>query len=269
MKKTRILLAIITAAVAVAAGLVHSQWSSYHDFEGQCLDCHLTRPAPRETPRIFTRDISNMCRSCHKNVQDLSHPVDVEPSMAVPAAFPLDWKGHITCATCHPVHRSGFGYSHLRSRATGEGFCSMCHSDLDAKLHSIALGTAHVGSSRNAAKFMPTETARTLDELSLRCMQCHDATFSNDSLVEKPADPGGIFHNNTSLGVSHPIGVSYLEAKRLYKGAYRNLSDLPKEIQLFGGQVGCGSCHNPYSKQHDKLVMSNKGSALCLACHVK
>jgi predicted CXXCH cytochrome family protein len=270
LKKTRILLSIvIMSALAAAAGLVHSQWSSYHDFEGKCLDCHLTVPRPGETPRIFTRDISNMCRSCHKNVQDLSHPVDIEPSMAVPAGFPLDWKGHITCATCHPIHKSGFGYSHLRSRARGEGFCSMCHSDLAAKLHNVSLGTAHVGSSSNVGKYMPMETERVLDELSLRCMQCHDATFSNDSLVSKPADFAGLFHNNASLGVSHPIGVSYLEAKRQYRGAYRNLNELPKEIKLFGGQVGCGSCHNPYSKLHNELVMSNERSALCLACHVK
>ncbi len=270
LKKTRIFLYIIIVLTAAAAAkIVLSQWTSYHDFEGMCLDCHLTVPRPGETPHTFTRDISRMCRSCHKNVQDLSHPVDMTPSMEVPASFPLDWKGHITCATCHPIHKNGFGYSHLRSRATGQGFCIMCHSDLSDKLHNVALGTAHVGSSVNVVRYMPTETARVLDDLSLRCMQCHDATFSSDTLVERPPDLADVFHNNGSLGVSHPIGVSYLEAKRMYKGAYRNVEDLPKEIKLFGGQVGCGSCHNPYSKQHNELVMSNRGSALCLACHIK
>jgi len=267
LKKTLIIILLVISAAA--ARLVLSQWSSYHDFEDKCLDCHLTVPKPGETPRIFTRDISKMCWSCHKNVQDLSHPVDMAPSMDVPQAFPLDWKGHITCATCHPIHKSGFGYSHLRSRATGEGFCTMCHSDLSTKLHNVALGTAHVGSSKNVSKYLPLEKERVLDDLSLRCMQCHDATFSSDTLVEKPSDSAGLFHNTGDLGVSHPIGVSYLEAKRQYKGAYRNVSELPKEIKLFGGQVGCGSCHNPYSKQHNELVMSNRGSALCLACHVK
>lgn len=269
MKKTYLSLSIIIIVIAIAAGFVHSRWSSYHDFEGKCLDCHLTVPVPGETPRIFTRDVTNMCKSCHKGVQELSHPVDMNPSMQVPSNFPLDWKGHITCATCHPIHKDGFGNSHLRIKAVGEGFCSMCHSDLAGKLHNVALGTAHVSSAKNLGRFMPAETERVLDELSLRCMQCHDATFSTDSLVERPADFAGLFHNSSSLGVSHPIGVSYLEAKRQYHGAYRNVEDLPKEIKLFGGQVGCGSCHNPYSKQHNELVMSNERSALCLACHVK
>jgi predicted CXXCH cytochrome family protein len=254
----------------VGAGLVHSQRADYHDFEGRCLDCHLTVPRDGENPGTFTRDVTNMCRSCHKAVQELSHPVDIKPSMDVPGVFPLDWKGDITCVTCHPVHRDGFGEAHLRVRAQGEGFCTMCHSDLDAKLHNVSLGTAHVASSKNVGRYMPLEVERTLDELSLRCMACHDATFSSDSLVEKPPPlMAGLFHNNEGLGLSHPIGVSYLEAKRLYKGAYRDAEDLPKEIRLFGGQVGCGTCHNPYSKQHQELVMSNEKSALCLACHVK
>jgi predicted CXXCH cytochrome family protein len=33
--------------------------------------------------------------------------------------------------------------------------------------------------------------------------------------------------------------------------------------------VGCLSCHNTFSKVPNQLVMSNQGSALCLACHMK
>ncbi|MEE9542893.1 MAG: cytochrome c3 family protein, partial [Thermodesulfobacteriota bacterium] len=67
----------------------------------------------------------------------------------------------------------------------------------------------------------------------------------------------------------HPIGMSYVDTKLKYRGAYRDIKDLPKEIKLFDNAVGCGSCHSLYSKLHYELVMSNAGSRLCLGCHVK
>jgi len=40
-----------------------------------------------------------------------------------------------------------------------------------------------------------------------------------------------------------------------------------QEIRLFEGRIGCGTCHDPFSKLPKQLVMSNKGSRICLACH--
>lgn len=251
---------------ALYAGFVSSQWTSYHNFEGRCLDCHLSMPKKGENPGTFIKDISFMCKSCHKE-EDLSHPVDLKPSMKVPANLPLDWKGDITCITCHPVHQKGFGEARLRSKVGGQGFCIQCHSNLENELHKVSLGTAHA-SSTTGAKYIPGEAGVSLDELSIKCMSCHDATFAKDSIVEDFSSR--LLHETTyELGVSHPIGVSYIEAKRKYKGAYRRVDELPRQIKLFGGIVGCGTCHNPYSKKHNALVMSNEGSALCLACHVK
>ncbi|MBI5642409.1 MAG: cytochrome c3 family protein [Deltaproteobacteria bacterium] len=258
---------IISVLLVIAAGYVYSQWTSYHDFEGKCLDCHLTVPGKGETPQVFAKDITLMCKGCHKDEQQLSHPVDLKPSMQVPAKFPLDWKGQITCVTCHPVHDQGFGEFHLRSKSSGESFCTMCHNNLENELHKISVGSAHVSRS-TSTKYIETELGNILDELSIKCLACHDATFAGDTLVEN-FTVTNIFHNSNSIGVSHPIGISYAETKRKYLGAYRNVSELPSEIKLFGGLVGCGSCHNPYSKQHSELVMSNEKSALCLACHVK
>ena len=76
-----------------------------------------------------------------------------------------------------------------------------------------------------------------------------------------------IFHNANSIGVSHPIGVS-TPRRSASTGRLSDVSELSSAIKLFGGLVGCGSCHNPYSKQHSELVMSNE-KRLCLACHVK
>jgi len=266
--KTLLLTVIISAVLLAAVGYVSSRWESYHGFDGMCLDCHLTQP-DRNSKKAGTlvKDITVMCATCHEGVQDLSHPVDITPSMDVSPAFPLDWKGHVTCVTCHPVHDEGYGDFHLRVRAKGEGFCVNCHSDIESEMHKVAVGTAHTGKVM-VARYVPGQLDVVLDELSIRCLACHDAIFAGEALVENFSFTLG-FHDNNEIGVSHPIGVSYTETKRKYMGAYRNIENLPREITLFGGQVGCGSCHNPYSKRHFELVMSNEGSALCLACHVK
>lgn len=267
MSGIRGLIIIIAVVLTAAAGYVFSQWSSYHKFEGKCLDCHISIPKPGDNPRAFLKDITFMCVECHEAEQELSHPVDIRPSMAVADKFPLDWKGQITCTTCHPVHQPGYGDFRLRVKASGQAFCVMCHDDLDSAMHQISLGTAHV-SKTTSSKFIPWELGAVLDELSIRCLSCHDAAFGGDALVEN-LEERALFHNPNDIGLSHPIGVSYVNAKRKYQGAYRKVSDLPPQIKLFGGQVGCGSCHNPYSKRHFELVMSNERSALCLACHVK
>jgi len=188
--------------------------------------------------------------------------------MKMPSGFPLDWSGKMTCATCHPVHRPGNGPYHLRSRKGGQGLCMLCHNDLENALHKLSVGTAHMGGAANS-RLMIGELGDVLDELSIQCLACHDAIFGTDSLVENLTLRKQLFHNTNNIGLSHPIGMSYVETKRQYMGAYRAVDKLPKEITLFGGIVGCGSCHNPYSKLHSELVMSNEGSALCFGCHVK
>jgi predicted CXXCH cytochrome family protein len=271
VKKSRILVFITLLGLVVFAGYVSSQWTSYHNFDGKCLDCHLTVPAPGDPVGTFTMDITRMCVTCHTDVQSLSHPVDVVPTMVVPPTFPLDWKGEVTCVSCHTVHNQGFGGFHVRIDATGEGFCVNCHDNLASELHKISVGTAHAGQTVGA-NYQPGQFTYVLDELSIRCMACHDAVFASESLSTNPAfatTDGGMFHNIYSIGLSHPIGMNYYDIKIKYQGAYRNVADLPQEIKLFGGVIGCATCHNPYSALHDELVMSNEGSALCLGCHVK
>jgi len=260
---------IVTIAVIVAfAGYVYSVRTDYHDFEGRCLDCHLTRPKTGERKLTLVKDVTYMCDSCHSDVENLSHPVDVKPSMKVPDIFPLDWKGGVTCITCHRAHKRGYGDSHLRVRAQGQGFCMFCHSSIKEDLHTVGAGSAHVINTFKSV-YRPGEfPIVVLDELSLKCMACHDATFADETLVENRAMTLS-YHDANAIGLSHPVGVSYLEAKRKYHGAYTNVEDLPPQIKLFNGTVGCGSCHSPYSGEHAQLVMSNDGSKLCLACHVK
>ncbi len=250
-------------------GHVSSKWTSYHSFEGRCLTCHLTKPVPGAGPGTFVADITTMCTTCHKDALEISHPVDVRPTMAVPASFPLDWKNEISCVTCHSAHDLGYGESHLRSKATGQRLCLRCHNDLDSEVHTLSVGSAHINTGEGS-RFAANSAGVGLDKLSIKCLSCHDAIFAKDSPLANPVVTRNTFmHNMGSMGLSHPIGMSYVDTKLKYFGAYRDIKDLPKEIKLFDNAVGCGSCHSLYSKLHYELVMSNAGSRLCLGCHVK
>lgn len=266
--KKLILGAAIVCVAALGAAYVYSQWSSYHNFEGRCLECHLNVPKGGEEPGIFLRNMTGMCTECHKDALKVSHPVDMLPTMKVPSEMPLDWRGAVTCLSCHFAHKDGFGPQHIRVKASGAGLCVQCHGEVEASLHSASMGTAHVASPVNA----PLDAYRVgliLDPLSLKCLSCHDAVSTFDTSVATAANPPGYYHNGSSLNLSHPIGILYSDSKVKYGPSLRNADQLPPQIKLFGGRVGCATCHDPYSKEHSRLVMSNKRSALCFACHRK
>lgn len=126
-------------------------------------------------------------------------------------------------------------------------------------------GSAHPAHSRSAVDvrgFEVTDKENPIDRLSMECLSCHDSALAGSADVKIGA---GIWNHGS--GVSHPIGVEYMQAYR--KGGLRHPSSINPSIRFFDGKIGCGSCHNIYSKERFKLVMSNRGSALCLACHKK
>ena len=249
--------------------IVWSGFDSYHNFEGQCMTCHLTNPTEGAEKYLFVKEISALCISCHKDAVRLSHPVDMKPSMKIPSDFLLDRKGNLTCNSCHTTHKGSYGKYHLRVASIGEPFCITCHQSLSegAELHRSTIGSAHMAGSVQS-RYWPGSIGGYLDEVSIRCLICHDAVFATESLVGTAVQAGEYDHGG-NIGLSHPVGVSYREATVKYKGAYRKIEKLPQEIRLFDGFVGCGSCHNPYGRRHFELVMSNEGSALCFACHMK
>jgi len=252
---------------AVALGQRSGALRSYHDFKGRCLACHIQKPSPGDSRTTLRKDITVLCTKCHEQQDGLSHPVDIRPAGKVPSFLPLDWRGMITCVTCHETHRQGFGTSHIRTRLSGQAFCVLCHSGLDNNMHSISGVGAHMGGLVKVAYGPGNRGVVRLDEVSIKCMSCHDAALGGETTVAN-VDLFRSTHSNTT-GLTHPIGVLYAEARRKYRGAYRPLDQLPPQIKLYGGRVGCGTCHSPYAVGHAKLVMNNYGSNLCLACHVK
>jgi len=237
-----------------------------HDFEGRCESCHLTFDQDGK-PEKYMRNIDFLCMDCHNVSQAYSHPTGMVPSFTVPADMPLDWSGRMTCATCHNPHGESLltGGSLLRSSYRGKFFCQYCHQ------HSLPLEGRHLGTggiahfNRNASEDTGP-WSRLLDPISAECLSCHDGIVApaTSYRVEGTDDP--MTYSERKL--SHPIGMDYNRAA-MKDRELRPASTLAPYITLFDGKVGCGSCHNVFSREKNLLVVSDRGSALCFECHIK
>jgi len=231
-----------------------------HRFDGECNRCHLNLPKKGEK-MLFVRDIDKLCIECHKQAgAALSHPSGVKPSFPLPAEFQLDWSGKMTCVTCHEVH--GNKKNLLISGKTGKAFCMGCHKG--TLLKKDKYGHEVVSSLLHQAQYEITNLNEPLDRESQDCLSCHDGGFARMQNVNIGV---GIWKHGSGSAGSHPVGVDYQQAFR--KGRYRAMGALNKRIRFFNGKLGCGSCHSLYSQLPRKLIMDNRGSALCLECHNK
>ncbi len=242
-----------------------------HDFTGKCQICHTQIPpgdaAFEDAALTLAEDVDNLCVRCHDISKRLSHPVGVVPSKPIALQRYLDRAGKMTCITCHDVHKedktgetpqelAGF----LRGHAAGRTFCSICHNEalLGAGWrHTVVVNYAHT-----PGEFVQNSDGGVLDEHSVECLSCHDGVISKLSGVE--IHSGEFKH---SVGLSHPVGVAYPLMSP--KNDFVDKSGLPEEIKLFQGKVGCLSCHSPYGGGKSLLVVENRRSTLCLACHKK
>ncbi len=270
--KARVILLGLTAGVI--AVVVYSVMDNPHRFdESGCMKCHLEDPVGKKPPLPLVASVKRICMDCHRKFDpSLSHPVEVSPVTAkVPADMPLSAEGQITCSTCHDIHSShvtefGTPSLFLRRRARGRLFCIICHSRESAsggpEGHSDIMQQAHF-----KYRFFVTDGSRPIDPVSSECLTCHDGSVAKLSVIGV-----GIWtHSGDFIGYDsglHPIGVDYEEARRR-SGGLRPSSTLDSRIRLVQGKVSCVSCHNPYSEKEQLLVMENRGSRLCLECHIK
>jgi predicted CXXCH cytochrome family protein len=75
--------------------------------------------------------------------------------------------------------------------------------------------------------------------------------------------------DDSAQGSDHPVGVVLDESRGLLEGGrLRAARAVDRRVRLFDRTVGCGSCHSVYAERDNLLVMSNRASALCVACHV-
>jgi predicted CXXCH cytochrome family protein len=197
-----------------------------------------------------------LCGRCHRDAVQVSHPSGIPARGPVPEDYPLDWKGDITCSTCHNVHIGGPGL--LRGARRGPDLCMSCH---DASFFSTM---ADGGSSVRRSGHLSANThqfAQRLDHYSRQCLECHGEYDISDTVA---IDRSGLLRHGSG-GVSHPIGIDYSLAAR--KGLYREASELTEQILLPDGKLGCVSCHRGYAKEHGALVTGSRGRGLCMECH--
>jgi predicted CXXCH cytochrome family protein len=248
-----------------AAAMLRSESTDPHN--SSCPACHRGEPKPGAAQ--LTRDISRVCVDCHARSKATSHPVGMVPSMTVPDDLHLDARGRMTCATCHDTHQVRTGDhalypSLLRRPQAGRALCVACHRTMGAPnakvLHSLVEASAH----RGPRLLRDDSGAGFIDRVSMECLGCHDGSVATGG--QTMAAMGGLFDHGGEVGVTHPIGMDYARSAMLNR-SLAPAQELDPAVRLFGGMVGCCSCHDPFSTSKHQLVMDNAGSKLCLQCH--
>lgn len=103
--------------------------SRMHPLNSECAGCHTagrdTRPS---TAAMLVNTQERLCVRCHANSMDKSHPSGFVPKdkKSISVRYPLDWRGYVTCSTCHEVHSDIPG--RLRGNVRGRDMCLSCHS---------------------------------------------------------------------------------------------------------------------------------------------
>lgn len=235
-----------------------------HKFsDGECQACHMNY---KKDPKFLTSPISIICKNCHDQITlQSSHPVDISPvSSVVPPDLPLT-HGMITCNTCHDIHGDHvnvFGEKtyFLRRLPPGRNFCMACHRQgISFDSHMDAIDVAHIGS-----RFKVIDPSEPIDQVSRDCISCHGGIVGSAATFKLGA---GIWSHNYA-DHSHPIGINYEMSRMERKDAWlKPLSTLDKRFRFFDGKIGCGTCHDVYSKSKNSLVMGNQNSNLCRSCH--
>ncbi|MBI5643542.1 MAG: hypothetical protein HY954_08730 [Deltaproteobacteria bacterium] len=126
-----------------------------------------------------------------------------------------------------------------------------------------------------AVLFYPADSTAFLDQDTIQCLSYHDAAIATDVTLQVCSLPN----------CDHPLGVDYVMAATTNKGL-RQPVNLDPAITLVNNNIGCTTCHVPYSaadhtiltamrrtvypaSPDPMLVMDNRRSELCLGCHIK
>lgn len=249
---------LLAAGVLTTALVSRAVPNNGHLATAECQSCHLATTITPDNANVLVSSQEEICLRCHPNALKASHPTGFHPSRPLPKGMPLDWKEDLTCSTCHNIH-APTGAGILRQNKRGQPFCLLCHDQ--AFFNRMMDG----GSSVMASGHMDTRGSAKqnlgLDSFTMQCISCHTEMSGGNKV--QITEMGVVRHSGSSM--SHPLGSRYEQFGP--PQGYRDINLLPEQIMLADGKLGCVSCHEGYSKVHGKLVISNKGSGLCLACH--
>lgn len=262
MKKSTFSVVVALAALLalVIGGLPYAMFNGsgkQHLEKADCAGCHLAGNnvnAQQAGMLIASQEV--LCSKCHPAAIKVSHPSGFQPKVKPADIYPLDWKGDLTCSTCHDVHGSGHGL--MRGAKRGKDLCFACHeSDFFRKMRDggASLMVGHLSGGIDSE-------APTLDVYSRQCMECHGN--SGDPRLATMVDRNGVVRH-ASRSVNHPVGADYQKAAAF--GGYRPRKVVERKLLLPNGLVSCVSCHAGYQKEHGKLVVTKADSKLCYECH--
>lgn len=222
-----------------------------------CESCHLAGKAVKpEQAHLLVASQEKLCGACHQTTNQVSHPSGFAPIGKMHDDYPKDWKGDLTCSTCHDVHANNKGL--MRGSRRGRELCLSCHEA------NFFVRMRDQGSSMMAGGHMGARSANddeALDSYSRKCMECHGGKGSSTT----PLTVRNMVIRHGTASLNHPIGTNYAKAVKF--GGYRVAAKISKKILMPGGVVSCVSCHEGYSKSHGKLTIPTDKSALCFECH--
>jgi len=93
---------------------------------------------------------------------------------------------------------------------------------------------------------------------SRACISCHDGSIGPDVLF---------CTTECDIAKGHVVFRRYPPPGKVKEFLPMAIA-LSRGIVFENGQVTCISCHNIRSSRPDHLVMDNRGSRLCLSCHI-
>lgn len=156
--------------------------------------------------------------------------------------------------------------------AVGEGSeCTMAQQLLDPLVRGeyesvIASGRIEEESGCTTAHLNGNDNA-IIDPISLECINCHDGTLASSVTYNLKTTGDQKALSTITLSASHPIGTDYL--KYSCNKGFTYWRNLPAEMVLMNGQIGCASCHNLLGSNDLYLVVDMSSSGLCFSCHRK
>ena len=156
-------------------------------------------------------------------------------------------------------------------------FCHTTHSgSTEAPLwNRFSSGTVYVPYTSTTAKAKPGQPTGS----SKLCLSCHDGTIALGMVRSRRQKipfaggikkmPKGSANLGSDLSDDHPISFKYDKGLVGRNPELNDPSSLTAEVRLDkDDQMQCTTCHDPHNDGFGHfLVMENKESALCVACH--
>ena len=117
---------------------------------------------------------------------------------------------------------------------------------------------------RSQDPFSINQPKRQIDEMSQKCLGCHDELGAVKKYGSK--SPSGFSNVGMSrIAEAHPVGLVY-EKRTLFRDNLKSSAEFPPEVILVNGRISCITCHDPLNSKGNHMAGGNR-SVLCFVCH--